>query len=590
MGRMPWHWRAFAILCLAWQTTQVCLAVGPSAGRPRPPASLTATPDECREFIRQGQAFVLQHAASPDAPRVLLDIVGMALVLDDTPLANSARGQLLYDYPHSPAVPIVLAQSKDAEAFRGFLGERLDSITGTIDYSLAQKHCAAVDRGILHFGSDVLKGSSFATKTAMLARIAKLDALAVAGQEAASKTEDKDTKKVIAIVFDEARTNLDKVVALHGQGDVLARWCEKLLRPRLAPADAATRTIVRIDAENHLLDLEFAQALPIVEQLLAGGDEPSLRYFQVWSLAALDRHDEAEDALAVFRQAHPDSEWLSMAEEVAADRQAHGQRLLDYARDLAAVGRDLASGLDKFEATLEYLPSERPPFSLYVGYDASNAQLQASVARADKPLLAYRTVGGESWAYLGESHETLHLPGQGVFPIPSGKIQRQEGDSFSFNFNFQMSEDPSALGETQKSTLDSPYLSSGPGVLMLLKAFVPAGSCLGEPQRIGENVRYTWKRPRVDKAEFRLATCDVSTSGKLLAIELDDGLWRVSDIRYGRGTPGLKPPAWPDAPETEVAEIDASVALKLMTAVLSFWSDLSQSDSPDPTATGGTPP
>jgi hypothetical protein len=522
-------------------------------------------------FVEHARRRIDTQFEGPETPRLLIDLLAAALHEKNDAVAADAKACMVYFHPDSYLAPLVLQTFPNENAYRDFLKVRIDDLPADLEAPYARRHCAAVRLGLRQ--RDCLTGGSFLLRTCLLAQLAGDYHLAALCRERLELETDNDIRGTAEIVFDDRLGGVERVTKLHALDSSDARWCMRYFRLRLNDDEQAEPAIRGIAAEELLNSRKFAEALPLIDGLLVGDNDPRLLFWRVWCLAATDQVAQAHATHATLLEAHPDSPWTATAGELLAACQHRQKVAPQYARALAKAIADWKQGVDSFEMTIDYRPEDGREFVVYVGFDTRRQLLELSLAEGGQTVLAYRTTRDAS-AYLMAGEPAVHrVRRPGFVPVPRLNIDRNQQGSFEFQFGLDLKASASfdLLRQAQQRTLDSPLLSSEAGIQSILDRQLARGGYMLAPLDDDRGAtRYAWKTPLGKEPGCDTMSFIVAPDGRLTSLSTE----RVTchGLRYGAsGSFELSPPAWPDLPVVEHDQMDASIGMRMLTAAVSLF-------------------
>ncbi|MBN2475236.1 MAG: hypothetical protein JXB62_11545 [Pirellulales bacterium] len=578
--------RAICRLGLWWTCLLLAGLYGPVATAAGDSAPVPPRPEDyfdsgrTPEYIRQAKQFLVEHPRAEAAPRVTFELLMAATVANDAKLADEAKGGLVMQYPTSLYTQYLLSTFPNPADYRklltGLLKDRDDVFSG----DFAKPYCRAAELGVKRWGDSFLSDDTFLLQGALMARAAGDYRLELLCLPKLARCKDP-TQRIAQIGFSSTEDDVTKIAELSEILDnPTARLYERFFYGRLSDQQRASREIVRIVAKNHLAASEFSEALPLIEKL-AGDDDPQMLFWLGWCRATLGQTDQSLDVLDGLCRKHPQSPWSGQAKDLA-QRVRQQQANLDQCADalLRVTSKARQHEMGAIEGTVAFRRDDGRELSLYLALIPERGHLELVLHQAGEILLGYQTTDRKSKLFFAGEPAIDVFDQKAFYPSPQFSLTRDENGKFNFNGGLQITGSPEGISEVGQTVLDSPFLATKPGLLMLLTG-VTAKGWLPEPAATTEAGRqFRWVRPAVTRPDVDCWQCVVTSEEKLCSLRV--GPVTCTQLRYGPSDAfELAPPPWPDLPVVRKEKMDPAALFRMMGVAASL---LNRQDNAEATA------
>ena len=544
-----------------------------------PPEHFGAARSE--EFLAHAQEYLAQHPTAENSPRVASDLLMMATLTRNQPLAEQAKRRLLLDYPGSLYTQWLLAGIGQANDLRKILQGALDDPQQEFQAEFCRAFCGAVRAGGQRFGNALLADDDFVLACTLMAKGAGDSQLLVALRTLIGRGMGA-SKETAAIAFDRRLDGAERVTRLHNlRKNKGAKLAERYFHARLTAEERDEPQILKLTAENHLERRAFAEALPLVEKLSRQESDPQTLFWRAWCLAALNRKDEIPPVLAELDTNHAGNPWQELGAELPADLEQLDATLENHAAVLAAAVKHLRDdGPELFELRCELETSDGRQYELTAGFDAGRQYAEGLLSQQGETVMAGRVLQGTARLYIQGESAIQEFPAAGSVPaLPSLNLSRLEDGRFHLA---TAAAQPGLAGleQTRTALFESPWLSTPSGLVALLKSSLAHGAVARPVVDEDDGGRtLVWVRPRIDRAEWQTLSIHIDRDGRIKAVRAEDTL--ELDLRHGpAGAFQLAQPDWPDVPVEPREKIDPATWLRMLAAAVSVFSNQTNGAQP----------
>jgi tetratricopeptide (TPR) repeat protein len=524
------------------------------------------------DFIPEAKRYFDAHADYEIAPSVAFDLYMAAVLRGDTPLAEWAMARLVFDYPESLSTRFLLTTIPQPANYGKFLAGRFNGPENVPGSRFLRKFAGAVDLGVHRFGpqfiseDDLLICCAFAARDLGLLRLAALC-------DQNSRNADGDVPQIVQALLSDQPAPAERLVRLQQFADrPVVRTCQRQMLAALSPEARESTPVRRVVAENLLRDQQFAEALPLADRLAAESGDPQARFWKGWCLASVGRHQESVAALEALLQEHPESEWRRPAEKLLQSA-THSDEILDaHATALhRAILKLKSEAPESMELRARYLPERGAPVEICIWQDTLRQEMEVMCRKASRPLFAYLSGPGSTRVFLAGESRIHHYEQPGMMLATRCSIDAAATGGYQCNFHWQLvGRGGDAAGLYR--WFESPALSSEAGVRDMLTWTRSRGTVFEEISSERETRELRWHDPAPDRPEMKSFSLTIGSDDRLVAARFDRLI--VDVFRHGpAGKLQRMPSDWPQHEIERHASVDGPVMMRLMTAVMSLFTD-----------------
>lgn len=505
-------------------------------------------PGQLETFIEEARQYLEEHRDSEAAPAVALDLLMAATLDTNKTLADEMVVFLTLEHTKSVQARYMVASIGEAERFCGLLKKQVAERADAFSTAFAAKHSAAVRLGVEQWAGKIAANSLFTLQMALLGAVAgDMELNTVCRAKLAG--EQGKVKEAAEIVFGEEKST-EKLLRLQPLLDEPAgQLCCRYLYEQLSPEERAQPAVARVHVERLLHQDKCAEALPVMEKLLAQKSDPQVMFWCGWCQGRIGQREQALETLAELGAEYPKSPWARLGADWAAclrNREANRSQL---AGALAKSCRALCErGLDRIQGTAAYRDSKNGVIKVYLALSRADRLVEIQARRDDKMLFGYRTTARDTRCFfLGE--QVVHLyPQSSGYPEFRYEVQRNKDGSGSLLWNFELTDTPRPLVENGSLVgFNMAFLQIPQVVAVLLKKGLGDHLLLAEPQTGTKGTVFRLVYPEISRPELVSLEACISPQDEVCSLTL--GASASLDLRYGREESfPLTPPAWPDVP------------------------------------------
>ena len=540
------------------------------------PAKVPQTLPEREAAIR----WLDEHPASWEAPRVAFDVLISASLSDDETVADDMRLRLALDYADSVYGRYLLTVSGPNE-HRELLKKAADGRQFTRLF--AERFVRAALIGVKTWNAKFLSDSAFLLQCCLAGQIANEQEIVEAGKAYLMRSIDRpsaDQKKVrraAEILFEEGLSDAERSLRLHDIDWQAARRLAEHFDAQVPETERTTPALMEARIERLLEQHEFAEAGPLVEQLVAAHGATAKRRFWLGWCQAIVGDAAAAETLKSVSEEFPEDPWsvpAAHAGAAVADMEAH---LDAQATALATVVRQaFHPSVRQVELQCRRDGDEGPPTTVYVKANLDDCAYEITVRRDDAWLIAARSDGKETHV-MRDGDPAMHIfagwnPFQ--FEVPEFTIDPLKGN-FDFNWRFGIGELNARFEELNATARTIGLLRDArPDFVRLVvrhfqkKGWLAAATVERDGKRIYSWLDFVARRPEI----HTLDVC-VDSENRLLSIEGDEFFFH--DIKYGpAGSFRSIPTHWPERPIVRHEQVEPSIAFELMSITIKLWTEL----------------
>jgi hypothetical protein len=560
----------------------VLLAATPGGLRAAPVSPPEAAPQletfqesgDFAAFIAQANAFLRDHADSPRAPRVAMDLLMFATLTGRDELADHARAALVVDYTTSAPGLFVLTTIKDVDAHAEFLENRIDAELEALTPQRATKLINAYTAAVAYYrrrSETYPVRLPYAVKLVVLAREAgkEADVAAMARRALTGGQATDEERAWAAICMEPGTPPLERVMLLQPYAGVTAaRAMQKFYLGKLTDAQRDRPEVLRLRAQNHLDEAEYAKALPLIEKLLAAKPAaaalPELLYWRSLALAATGPRGEAVKQLRELAEQHPGTAWAAGAPPLAEAIENLDQNISAHTDLLLTIVGRLKKGLGSYELSLTD-DGEGKNISKILLAGVVGHWVEVQVYRGDKVLLAYRASDTDGALYADADRTIYHYKQSGAVPaLTSFHLDRNPEGGYVQHVGMGMNSFAQATTGGLDEFLGSPVTSTSAGLKDLLAYFASHGKLVGSVKAVNGGAAAQVLLPKADPAKSVVYDYFVSGDGSRLTLG-QRGKAAVFAFHMGlAGEAAPVLPAWPEAKVVTEEMMDLAAIGRLM--------------------------
>lgn len=556
---------------------------------PAPDEVIRSGEHKMDSYVQTADAWLAEHADSPYAPRVLMDMLMVATAAQQPEFADSIRARLLLVYPGSLPGRYVGTSFKDAEAYGKFLDRLLEKRFKTASVGFARQFTTLMAAGTKFYGSGVLVSEPFALKVALLARDAGDSAVAGTALAKARPEVDGPTEitQIMDVCFGGPDGPVRQVQAIHALPGktALAGEVEQYLVAKMDADQRSAPAMKRLRAELALAGRQFPEALELLESLPTDQIDARTLCLRAWGHAALRQNDKVSALAEQAMQIDRDSPWSKLAGQLVELANGSEKNLDEHSADLMPALESLERGASAVALRLEITPAESSNKApMQIDLLMADKRFEVQCEQGGKLLLAYRTTDKQAAIYnAGES--TIYQFSEGGFlPAPEFKLQERPGGGYNFNLIWKITHSGQPLKMALGELLANPILSSREGVRRLLGSNIQRGSF---PIPVGgqDKKRYAWVTPRMDRPELERTEYAIGPDHRLLWVR--GARAKLTVLGYGPEVIPEVAPAWPEARIIQRAKMDGGSFLRLIQSFMSLSTEAGEgSDAGDAAGQG----
>jgi hypothetical protein len=573
--------------------TTILLAASP-AGRaaenecPRPAEYLAGgRPDD---YVAAARQYLDRNPSAPAAAMVVHDVLVVASITKDAALADEMKTRLLMDYSDSPYTRHVVSilgaygtnknnAGNHVSEFHRLLKKVVTDRKDILSPAMAERFCRAVRAGVDCLGSSALGDDEFLLESTVLAQAAGDYRLETDLADRLGQSEDTAAKKIAAVAFSN-RTAVEKVLGLHAiEGEPKARAIERLMHQRLAPQERKLPAVVKTVLENLVEEGKYRDALPLAQELLAGGDDPQVRFLLACCQAAETHLEAASATLAELQARFPNSPWSQAGKDLAILVKSLPANLDRYSRDMSAEIANLKRiGMDACECKATYYAPSGRVFHGYVAVAPRDGVVEADVSEDDgRILLAYRTNTRNCSMYTGGEASIHEIDQNGCYPLLKTNLDYGADGEVQFSFNLNVVSSMDALLASGQSLASSPLLASPVAIRNLIEHYAKKGWLPAPPENSSRGTIYRWVRAEPRSPKMAVIELLITPSGDIGWLRTPT--LNVESFRHGpSGSFRLSPPAWPSLPVVRSDKVDPTVFFRIMSVAMSLMDSTKKHD------------
>lgn len=517
-----------------------------------------------QQFIKAALEYIQKNPSSPFVARLSLDIYMAAIYTGNVQLAEQTRTFLLLNVPNHLYGSFLLSTFKTPQQLHDFIVPYVSSDLPSVDKDYCNKLYQLVAASIHMQGWDFLKDATFMVKCAALIDRAAPDDLKNAYMDQMDGFLEKGSTelKIVDICFKRKLSNIDRVAMLDTEfpDDLTARFVRMVLMVDLEQTDLASSRMLQIRSQQLVQQGLYAQAIPVIEQLIAADNQSQYRFWLGWCQASLGQTDAAKATLAQV----PSDPWRGAAQRLERQLASLPENLGQHSQIIQAMVEDITTNLDGLEMMVQgKLPDEKP-FDLYIGIGPEQS-VYLQLKENGRVEVAYHSDKDMCEVYLEKYARRFKT--QGAVPIPIFDIQHNDQTN-KFNFSFAISIKPWAeLAPALKQCMTSPYLTTNDGLSKLMVGMIQRGSFPAAASQTPQGISLKWMTPSLRDPQFTQRVYTVDTIGKLLAVTGSN--LSITRIKYGpREQMVLSAPAMPRANYVEANEADDAFRVNAYNRIL----------------------
>jgi hypothetical protein len=555
------------------------LANGSMAADPAAPEYLAPeyffSRERYADFLPHARQFLADHPRDERAPRIVMDRIMVATLLQNQAELKDAKLQLLLDHPQTVPNGYFL-RTTPVNDLKGLLKDAFHSHQPLTPVIL-EKYTRAFDACYRMHGPSLVDDELMAQMA-----LATREPRVAAQCQASIKKADSEPAKLVAIALNAKLQPIEKLQQLQAlrHNKTAQAYQRYLYDVVLSDADRAAPAAQSIVVENLLHDKHFADALPKVAELSAATKNPQHVFWLAWAQMATGEPGAARATLADLAREHADSPWAKVGgelEPLVENLHANLADHVDATED--ALAKLVASPPELIEATIAWKANAGQPNRLYAGLDLGQDALEVIAFADAKALVAYRAALDDCRLYVAGDAAINRYRSRGMCPTFNFAADAQESGGYRYNMNFNTVQQGSGgLVRSVRSLLTLPWLKTKQSRESFITHAARSGYLPLPVETAGGETILRWVAPQVDRAELVRSEVRLDAEQRLTSISGDG--WSVRDIRYGtRDEVRLKPPAWPAVPVQEVAEFGASDMMRLFTLAMTLLNEKKEAEN-----------
>lgn len=570
------------------------VAVVPGAAPAAAPPQLACrpSPEQLSAFGKEAAEFLRQHPEAPTAASVAFDLLLVATAAKDAALTDKMKTTLVMEYPRSVQARYVVSAFDSAKDFNSLLTEQVKKQGNPFTPGFASRYCAALHLWDEHglagkLGRGKLgqarqektqRDDGFLVQTVLLANLTgdrelESDCL----QKLAQSESDELEAARIALGGEGNPAKLALLYALTDND--AARVCERFIFAQLSPEEREQPEVARIVIERQLLQGKLAEALPVMEKLLARERDPRVLFWYGWCQSTLGK---GEQALTELVEQYPQSPWAKHgADWLTLIRQRQGNTDATASALAKAISALYDRRPDMLQTIIGIRNKEKELGRIFLAVNALDGIFELQISRSGKPWLCYRNTLHGCLVYV-QGENAIHAYAQsGPYLTPQLDVKRNPDALGEFTVSHNGSVNSSSLPLLYQEKiigLDLGNWRSKEGAAAALTELVRAGWLPAAPQTGPAGCTYRLAHPDVTDPKLADIEFYLGPDDQVRAINLK---WLVcEDLRYGPiGSFQLTPLAWPSLPVEQHEKLEPSTLIRMWTAFMGALID-----SPDPAA------
>ncbi|WP_045221077.1 tetratricopeptide repeat protein [Desulfonatronum thioautotrophicum] len=507
--------------------------------------------DDPAGYAQAAMDFLAENPDSAFAPRVAFDLLMVATVFHNTQYADMMTKLMVLDYAQSLQARYFRSTFPDADSYRALLARALDEFAREPNADFPAQYAHGLGFALDDFGDQLLTDADFLLKSAYVLGAAgeaeaKQDFLA---RLAPMVSKDDELGSIMALAAGAQKNIVETTRELHAiSGNNTALFLRDLFLFLMTETERETPAMRQVAAEAYIEAKRFRDALPILERQALEEHGEKIVFQRAWSHAALGEREKALSLLRQLDDHYPDSPWRVPGSQLTDALEQYDVRLEAFTEALLTLTAT-ATDLDAFEGRLFFTPEgSAVPMSLYLALSMENNFLEAQLRREDALKYAYKTSPEGSMLFV-KGDNVMHRflePG----PAPSFKLdlQRDMHGRFQLDLSASLVDDLQDIALSNRTFLESPYLTTREGAMELMQYTMQSGYFLGEIIKTDEQPVQTRLTLVMLDARDPGATASgsiiLNDIGQLVGLEMKNIV--VRDVQYGESSAvTFSPPEWP---------------------------------------------
>lgn len=539
-----------------------------------PLLSILEQPGKGEEYVAAARRFMRDHGDSPDAPRVLSDLIMLFGIFGQTEEEQQYKQYLLLAHPVSPYAAAAIRNFESAEKCREFLTDfHKRCVLGAPDSPALPQFTLGAQYGLLRFKDELLSDDDFLLHCAAASRSVGMEPLFSRVKQKLGASNE-EIRQIAAVVLDDDASASDRFIQLQPfMKRTSVRQIQSLLWTKAGKDAPSTPVLISTRVENLLRDSEFKAAYPLLRALNESGGNSQIALWTGWAATAAGDLPAATAAFNSLASDSQDATTRAVAARLSVALQSSSQALKLQTDTLLKVSQRLLAIQPAIELAGRFTPEDGAPLEFYLALDQGSDFLEVLLSRNGQ-VMAIR-IDGEQGIVLLPDEQVQHVFESGAaIPQPRFEFGTTPDGGLKFNFNTNIGDSEDAASDPLRALFGSPLLSTRDGLRKLLEARIQRGTLPEfKLEQDSENRVLTWLSFDPDSPQPTITELVVSPNDQLKSIRLDQ--LTINRIRYEeRGSFQFAPPQWPDHPIQRHESLPPSMMFRLF----SVFSTLMESD------------
>jgi hypothetical protein len=532
-------------------------------------------------YQEEARAFLKDNHDAAEAPRVALDLMVAATVLDDPVTALRMRRALLLDYTSSVPAKYVMSLFREPQEYTSLMfGVFADSVESPPP-GLPGKFNAAVRAGITRFqGQALLGGEGFIAFCAAMAHESgdtdvqngAMNLLASAGPQGTQGLA------IAQILIDDRTPLADRVTKLHALPDRnLVIPFERFLIGKMLPTERDELPVLKAQADDFIFQRRLSDALPILEKIPTDNQDSRLEFWRAAAVAADGDNARGAHLLGDLAAKSPGDPWGKEAAQLQPVFAGLDRSLTSDADALLSALGKLKHQVSCVEMNASYTRDDKTQTEIYLGL-ISGERFEFSVRQGDIVKAACRSTPAGSSYYVDADRITHTYTEPGVVLAPTLQFN---GSTLSLSNQPDWVHVPDDLVNVMSNLMKLPFVANRDALLEWFGQSIRQGKF--PASATGTDVKtYVWLTP--DPVEPKISRLEYGIDEAHSTITLTSGGFKITSMKFAdRATPlDLKPPEWPVGKMDAEDKINRNVAASIVqsTEIALFGAPVSSTTQP----------
>jgi hypothetical protein len=476
--------------------------------------------------------------------------------------SHPMKTRLLMQAPQSLQARYLLTTFATPDDYRKLLIARFDEEEHQITHEFGKQFIVAVQLGATRWPQELMTGDEFLLKSALAAQSGYSHTVLAECRDRLAKL-DNESSRIAEIVFGEMTDNQKYVELAKFRKNRHSHCFVRQIYQSLDAEAAMAPEVMRIRIARLLTASQFADALPMIEQLLEQQPSDQARFWRGWTQAATGDIDGALESLSSLSK-DSESEWAAAGSRLhrTLGELADSSTALEQAT-AKVVEHFLDNRASRISATGRYLPFALDA-TLVADFD--NSALGLHFAERGETTVAFLVKDGETKLFVAEDNRTIGSRGKPTYPLVGMKLNRRPDGKFSFKYSLGASHEKSGMRQWTDELFSSRWFATEAGRRELLTHHLRIGMFPTPPEKRPDgSTVFGWIAPRVESPDFKQGKIVLDQQFVLRQLKIDQ--FELTSIAYGDEPVDFTQIRFPDGPVQWRDSLGGSAFFKMMGAI-----------------------